>query len=79
MTQKLILYLNGKPFEKIDIQIPEYEGLNFEERCKARCEYVDVKKAELRLMFLRQIIKCQFEYFIELVIYSSMGKASFFN
>ncbi len=56
----------------MDIEIPDFEDLPFEQRCKARCEYVDVKAAEFKLLFLRAIIKMEFDYHIELIVRSTL-------
>lgn len=56
----------------MDINIPDYEGLLFENRCIARTDFVTAKASELKLLYLRQVIKCQFNYSIELVVESKM-------
>lgn len=57
MQAKLTLLLNNIPFESIDINIPEYKGERFEDRVEMREDYVRRKIKELRLMYVRQILK----------------------
>lgn len=57
MQAKLTLLLNNLPFESIDINIPEYKGERFEDKVEMREDYVRRKIKELRVMYVRQILK----------------------
>lgn len=57
MQAKLTLLLNNIPFESIDINIPEYAGERFEDRVEMREDYVKRKIKEMRVMYVRQILK----------------------
>lgn len=68
---RLILNLNGKHFQTVPIKIPLFEDFEMQDRYTAREDYVTSEKTKLRLMYLRAIIKCEFNYSIELFIFST--------
>lgn len=68
---KLVLTIAGKFREQIPVQIPLFNDLDMFEKYRAREEYVEAEKIKFRLMHLREIIKAEFDYTIELLIFST--------
>ena len=69
---KLRLYLKGEYFQTQDINIPLFSDLPMEQRYTAREDFVTAEKTKFRINYLRAIIKCEFDYHIELFIYSDI-------
>jgi hypothetical protein len=68
MTSELHLYLRGTYFFKNEIELPNYdENLCFQNNCLIRESFINYKKGVLRLLYLRQILKCEGDYEIYLV------------
>jgi len=77
---KLQLYLKGAHFQESEIELPNNERAiydpedNFETNCFIREEYVQYQSKVLKVNFIKQILKCQNEYEIYLVVRSKMGE-----
>lgn len=73
----LTLYLKGSPFKTQEIKFPEFQELdqneseNFRMNCELKEEFVKAEATKFKLLYLRQIIKCAFEYEIYLTAYST--------
>jgi len=80
---KLQLYLRGAMFQQMDIELPAYQHLddneqkNFELNCQLRTEMVQAEAIRLKIQYLRQIIKCGYEYEIYLVADSKVEERYF--
>ena len=75
---KLTLYLNGSYFQDMGIEIPPYEQLdeykdkNFELNQRKREQYVNYQVEVMKILYTRQLIKCQWNYEIMLTVESKM-------
>lgn len=67
---QLRLYLKGNHVQTQDICIPLFLDLPMQDRYTAREDFVNAEKTKFRINYLRAIIKCEFDYTIELFIYS---------
>ena len=74
MTCRLELYLKSAYFISEEIEIPGYEGIEMTEQEHLLREE-DIKSAaqKLRIRYLRQIIKCEYDYHVVAVFQSKMN------
>ncbi len=82
---KLLLYLKGDLFQQMDIIFPPFKDIvedpqeNFEFNAKLREEYISYQAKVFKVNFIRQIIKCQHDYQIVLVLRSKIGEENLIN
>ena len=75
MTGILKLYLRGSHFHETEISMPTFDKqLSFEENVEIRESYVRHQSEKMRIMYLRQILKCQNDYSIVLFIKSKVNE-----
>lgn len=79
---RLILYLNGLEFQRMDIELPSYEWTSddreadFEYNCQVREQYVKSKVEEMKLLYCKQIIHCKNNYAVVFEIESQRAEDS---
>lgn len=80
---KLLLYLKGAFFQEADIELPAFQQLdknlykNFELNCELRSEYVKAEATKLKIQYLRQVIKCEYQFEIYLQVESKIEQPYF--
>lgn len=75
MTGILKLYLRGSHLHETEILMPAFDRqLSFEENVEIRESYVRHQSEKMRIMYLRQILKCQNDYSIVLFIKSKVNE-----
>ena len=77
---KLQLYLKGAFFTEAKIELPDFKQIvddpieNFEFNCRLREEYVRYQTEAFRINHIRQLLKCNNEFEIILVMSSRIGE-----
>jgi len=81
---KLQLYLRGTIFQELEIKIPPHQSdlvddpaVNFEMNVELRSEFIKAEALKFKIQYLRQIIKCNYEYEIYLQVESKIDEPYF--
>lgn len=80
---ELIIYIRGIEFQRKEVEPPFFEDLhddidiNFQLNCDRRKEFIDHEKYELKMKFIRQIMKVENNYDIILHATSKMNMKEF--
>lgn len=81
---KLLLYIRGSFFQDREIDIPPHQSdlvnepaVNFEMNVELRSEFIKAEALKFKIQYLRQIIKCNYEYEIYLQVGSKIDEPYF--